>query len=95
MNYDMLFGPMKVYVYWYEQVHKTNGHVRHLNMGKGYHKNPKQSEKWHTMVALEKRCRTETPWTVRAIGAMPIDMYEGHVGADPNQPVLMKHYGNS
>ena len=93
MKYYPFIGPAKMYVYWYEQVNKTTGEVRHMNLGKAFCKNPIQSDKWYRMKKLEERCRTETPWLVRAIGAMPIDMYEGHVGADPNQPVLMKNYG--
>lgn len=86
--------PKKMYVFFYEQVNKADASVRHINLGKHYCMFPEQTSKWQTMELLEERCRGQTPWLVRSIGAMPIDMYERHKFADYNQQVYMTHYDN-
>lgn len=85
----------RTFVFFYEQVNKNDGSMRHINLGTNHCKAPKSTAQWQTMKLLEERCRTMTPWFVRMIGAMPLDMYERHKFANLNGPVYLQHYDNS
>jgi|11BtaG_2_1085332.scaffolds.fasta_scaffold00142_6 hypothetical protein len=87
-----MFNPEHMYVFFYEQVHKTTGEHRHINLGKTLCRKPKNTAKWQTMKLLQERCLSQTPWLVRQIGAMPIDMYERHKFANYDGPVILENY---
>ena len=82
----------RTYAFFYEQVNKIDGSCRHVSLGTNCVKAPKQTHQWQTMKLLEERCRKQTPWYVRMIGAMPIEMYERKKFANYDQPVFFEHY---
>lgn len=90
-----LLNQARTYTFFYEQVNKIDGSVRHVNLGNNSVKAPKQTHQWHTMKLLEERCRKETPWLVRMIGAMPVEMYERRKFANYDQEVYLEHYDTS